>query len=172
VSEGILFGLRLASSASTVPPIQLPLAFKPCLSHQLAFPFVGRAISSRFNANPEDDWNWYYMGREKFEILLREFHAMQKSCDTTALWLYGTQGYGKSHILAAFVSYPCARGNERVTYIPDCRELLSNIIPYFQAAMLFAWSDDASMQREIIRTRGKNFSASSTTTTLYTSSTK
>ena len=68
------------------------------------------------------------MGRENFEILLREFHAMQKSCDTTALWLYGTQGYGKSHILAAFVSYPCARGNERVTYIPDCRELLSNII--------------------------------------------
>ena len=75
---------------------------------------------------------------------------MQESRHTTALWVYGTQGYGKSHILAAFVCYLAAREKERVIYIPDCREFLGNIIEYFQAAMLFAWADDTSAQREII----------------------
>jgi hypothetical protein len=122
----------------------------PACHTKLAFPFVGLGISSRFNVNLEDDSSWFYMGREKFEILLRGFHAVQNSCDITALWLYGTQGYGKSYILAAFVCYLCARGNERVIYIPDCRELLDDVVRCFQAAMLFAWSDDASIQREII----------------------
>ena len=32
---------------------------------KLSFPFVGRAIPSRFNTNLEDDDSWSYMGRDK-----------------------------------------------------------------------------------------------------------
>ena len=71
-------------------------------------------------------------------------------CNRSALWVYGTRGYGKSHLLAALVYYLSA-GKERVVYIPDCRECLKDPIPYFQAAMLFSWADDNDMQKEIIR---------------------
>jgi hypothetical protein len=121
----------------------------PAFLTKLSFPFVGRAVSARFGVNVNDEHSWNYMGREKFKVLLEEFFSMCNSWDTTALWVYGTQGYGKSYILAAFACYLCARENERVIYLPDCRELIGNEIQYFQAALLFAWSDDASIQNEI-----------------------
>jgi len=68
----------------------------------------------------------------------------------TALWLYGTQGYGKSHLLAALVCYLAAQ-DERVIYIPDCRSLLKNPILHVRAAMLFAWADDPTTQNEITK---------------------
>jgi chromosomal replication initiation ATPase DnaA len=74
---------------------------------------------------------------------------MQKSPDCTALWIYGTKGYGKSHLLAALVCYLTTQG-KRVVYIPDCRECIKSPVTYVQAAMLFAWTDDKAIQDEII----------------------
>jgi hypothetical protein len=116
----------------------------------LPFPFVGPAVPTRFTAKTDSENNWFYVGREMFMKLLNRFRNMQKCDDLTALWVYGTKGYGKSHLLAALVCYLTAR-KERVIYIPDCRECVKNPVAYVRAAMLFAWADDKTIQDEIIR---------------------
>jgi len=90
------------------------------------------------------------MGRIKFRELVKELNDVRKSCVQTTVWLYGTQGYGKSHLLAALVCYSAAQ-DERVIYIPDCRTLLENPVRYLRAALLFAWADDITTQREIVK---------------------
>ena len=75
---------------------------------------------------------------------------MRQSDDTSTLWVYGTKGYGKSHLLAAFICYLIARG-ERVVYLPDCRESVKDPIEYMRTALLLAWADDNSKQLEIIK---------------------
>ena len=80
---------------------------------------------------------------------------MRKSDVHSAVWLYGTRGYGKSHLLAALVCYLAAR-DERVIYIPDCRMLLMNPVKYVRAAMLFAWADDITTQKETMTLNTKS----------------
>ena len=92
------------------------------------------------------------MGRTKFKELLQEFKKVQESDNHSTLWLYGTQGYGKSHLLAALVCYLAAQ-DERVVYVSDCRALLENSVEYLRAAMLFAWADDIATQKAIMRLR-------------------
>jgi hypothetical protein len=74
---------------------------------------------------------------------------VHKVCDRSALWVYGTKGYGKSHLLAALVCYLAAQ-EVPVVYIPDCRECIKDLVAYVRAAMLFAWADDKTIQDEII----------------------
>ena len=89
------------------------------------------------------------MGRERFAELLERLWDIQRRHDRSALWVYGTKGYGKSHLLAALVCFLSAR-KEKVVYIPDCREYVQDPVRYLQMAMLFAWADDDNIQREII----------------------
>jgi hypothetical protein len=88
------------------------------------------------------------MGRTKFKELLQALKTMRKSDHCATVKLYGTQGYGKSHLIAALVCYLAAQ-DERVVYIPDYRAWLEDPINYMQAAMLFAWADDIPTQEEI-----------------------
>jgi hypothetical protein len=69
--------------------------------------------------------------------------------DRSALWVYGTKEYGKSHLLAALVCLLIAQ-NERIIYLLDCRECLRTRVGYVQTAMIFAWTDDASVQERIL----------------------
>jgi hypothetical protein len=118
----------------------------PTFQHTLPFPFVGYEAPVRFQVV---EGNWQYVGRTKFKELLQEFKKVQESDIYSTLWLYGTQGYGKSHLLAALVCYLAAQ-DERVVYISDCRALLQDPVEYFQAAMLFAWADDIAIQEKIM----------------------
>jgi hypothetical protein len=120
----------------------------PTFYANLLFPFVGTGLPKRFKVDTE--YKWFYMGREKFTELLNNLQNERWGYDRTALWVYGTKGYGKSHLLAALAYYLSAK-KERVVYIPDCRECLKEPISYFQAALLFAWADDNHMQRQIMR---------------------
>ena len=115
----------------------------------LPFPFVGPAVPSRYRCNLDSEDSWFYVGREKFMELLDRLRHVQKYPDRTALWVYGTKGYGKSRLLAALVCYLTAR-KERVIYIPNYRKCLKSPVAYVQAAMLFAWADDKTIQDEII----------------------
>jgi Bacterial dnaA protein len=83
-----------------------------------------------------------------FRKLLKELKMVRESNNYSTLWLYGTQGYGKSHLLAALVCYLAAQ-DERVVYIPNCREWLRDPVGYLKDAMLFAWADDITTQEEI-----------------------
>ena len=117
--------------------------------HTLPFPFVGFSAPVRFKVDTVAEGNWAYVGRTKFRELLQELKKVRESAVYSKAWLYGTQGYGKSHLLAALVCYLAAQ-NEHVVYLPDCREFLQSPVEYVQAAMLFAWADDVTTQTEIM----------------------
>jgi hypothetical protein len=89
------------------------------------------------------------VGREKFTTLVDEFKYFYNDVSRTHLIVYGTRGYGKSHLLAALVCL-LAAGKTHVVYIPDCRELMKGQVKYMKAAMLFAWADDTSKQQAIL----------------------
>jgi hypothetical protein len=118
----------------------------PIFEHKLPFPFIG-SVPNRFKVDNKTGI-WSYEGRIKFRKLLEELKIARESLSDSTVWLYGTQGYGKSHLLAVLVCYLAAQ-DERVVYIPDCREWLRNPVRYIKKAMLFAWADDITTQEEI-----------------------
>ncbi|KIX10703.1 uncharacterized protein Z518_01787 [Rhinocladiella mackenziei CBS 650.93] len=120
----------------------------PTLIHTLDFPFID-TIPKRFNEPDIAKGKWLYMGRTIFKEFLHEVKKVREDDDYRRFWLYGTQGFGKSHLLAALVCYFIAQ-NERVVYLPDCRCLLESPIPYVVAAMLLAWVDDFTTQKKIM----------------------
>jgi len=120
----------------------------PTLDHTLDFPFVG-PMPERFEEPGMAKGKWVYMGRTMFTYLVDEVKTVRESNVYCRTWLYGTQGFGKSHLLAALVCYFVAQ-DERVVYLPDCRALLSGPVAYVKVAMLFAWADDVDTQEEIM----------------------
>ena len=138
-----------------IPPPNFVKQFsEPAFDAKLPFPFVIEAYPDRFNISPEDaERNWQYVGREKFTTLVDEFECFYKDGSKTRLIVYGTRGYGKSHLLAAIVCL-LAAGKTHVVYVPDCRELVKRQVKYMKAAMLFAWADDTSKQQAILTLDG------------------
>ena len=136
------------NDADQLPNAAVQLS-NPAFHDMLPFPFVGPATLIRSKCNADSEDNWFYVGREMFIGLLDRLRYVQKSHNRSALWVYGTKGYGTSHLLAALVCYLAAQ-EEPVVYIPDCRECVKNPVAYVQAAMLFAWADDKTIQDEII----------------------
>ena len=90
----------------------------PTFSIELPFPYIGITLQ-QFKIKSDNQRHWFYIGREKFTELVNRVQALRESGDTSALWVYGTKGYGKSHLLAALVCYLTAQ-KEWVVYIPDC----------------------------------------------------
>ena len=122
----------------------------PAFHIKLPFPFVGYAVPERFQVNSKDhESKWYYMGREKFAELRHTFESVRDDRRRIDLIVYGTRGYGKSHLLAALVCY-WAAGDRKVIYIPNCRHFVKDSIRYMKSAMLFAWADDEREQQEIM----------------------
>jgi hypothetical protein len=140
-------------SNSTEPANPLPGAVDrlsdPTFNRELPFPSVIDVVPNRFKDDGTAEAKWLYVGRTKFKELLEKLKEMRETRSYTTLWLYGTQGNGKSHLLTALVCYLAAQ-DERVVYIPDCREWLRDPIRNVQVAMLFAWVDDITTQKEIM----------------------
>jgi len=139
-------------SSSTLPDYSdfgLPGAVaqlsNPAIQHKLPFPFCHPTTPLRLKVTKGD---WQYVGREKFCELLRELEITRRESYYHELWVYGTWGYGKSHLLAALVCYLTAL-DERVIYIPDCRNCSDDPVTYFRTAMLFTWTDKPT-QDEIL----------------------
>ncbi|KIX05608.1 uncharacterized protein Z518_03580 [Rhinocladiella mackenziei CBS 650.93] len=123
----------------------------PTSNHILDFPFID-SMPERFNELNIAEGKWLYMGRTMFKDFLHEVKEVRKSQVYRRCWLYGTQGFGKSHLLAALVCYFAAQ-DERVVYLPDCRCLLDDPVSYVKSAMLFAWADDFTTQKKIMALR-------------------
>lgn len=64
------------------------------------------------------------------------------------LYLYGTFGYGKSHVLAALACYLIRQGEE-VVYLPDCRAMLRNFVGYIKGALLLTFADSVELQGKV-----------------------
>ena len=141
----------VSSSKEVVPyPNSVFQLSNPTFDTKLPFPFVGQTVPGRFRVNGKDnERNWFYMGREKFTELRERFERLRSDTTLSTLIIYGTRGYGKSHLLAALVCYLAAQKG-KVVYIPDCREFMKEPVPYIIAAMLLAWADDNSKQQIIM----------------------
>lgn len=81
-----------------------------------------------------------YMGRSQFHELQRRIENENFLEGSETLYLYGTSGSGKSHLLAALV-YHLVREGKRVFYIPDCYSLLLDPLQTMWDACHFAYHD-------------------------------
>ena len=94
-----------------------------------------------------------YMGREIFLELWNVVQGLKHE-SFTRLYIQGTMGYGKSHILAVLAGL-LYRSGKRVVYLPDCRALLRQPLDYLRASLLCAFADPSSYEkRETIRALG------------------
>ena len=118
----------------------------PTFECTLPFPFIACEAPVRIKVGKR---GWQYERREKFKDLLQALKKVRESDSYNTVWLCGTQGYGKSHLLAALVCYLIAQ-DERVIYIPDCQALLQSPARYVQGVMLFTWADDITTQKKIM----------------------
>ena len=86
-----------------------------------------------------------YMGRAQFHELQERINdnIFQKGAET--IYLYGTSGSGKSHLLAALV-YHLVRKGQRVFYIPDCYRLLLDPVETMWNAYHFAYNDSPDLR--------------------------
>ena len=81
-----------------------------------------------------------YMGRLKFAELYKLMQGSNFLAGYEKIYLHGTSGSGKSHILAALVCrLICER--KRVVYIPDCSLLLADFTLVIRSALRFAFYD-------------------------------
>lgn len=61
--------------------------------------------------------------------------------ETSALFVNGSLGFGKSHLLAALCCFLIRRG-KTVIYIPDCHALVVNFLDYFRQALILTFVND------------------------------
>ena len=107
----------------------------------LPFPSLLPIPSQRFeNKITNGVHRFEYMGRSKFRELQKHVENEDFLDAYESLYLYGTSGSGKSHLLAALV-YRLVREGKRVFYIPDCSILLLEPAQTIWAALTFAFYD-------------------------------
>jgi hypothetical protein len=84
-----------------------------------------------------------YMGRELFASVWKKVQGLCPQIKATELYVQGTKGVGKSHLLAVLALLLYLLG-KRTVYIPDCREACKDPFVYIQSALLCAFADPAS----------------------------
>ena len=113
---------------------------------EIPFPFLSFVQpTDRFNLDAGG--NFAYMGREGFSRVLKFFDNSRRY---RWLRIYGSIGYGKSHILAAMACYLFQQG-KRVVYLPDCRPMVKDFLEYLRCGLLLAFGDSESHQIEIVK---------------------
>ncbi|KAF8343536.1 hypothetical protein F5887DRAFT_918364 [Amanita rubescens] len=112
-----------------------PSTFKdlPCPSPLLMPP-------ERFEVKEIDGIECFeYMGRSQFHELQERIKDKNFQKGAESIYLYGTSGSGKSHLLVALV-YHLIREGQRVFYIPDCSSLLLDPAKTMWDAYRFAYN--------------------------------
>jgi hypothetical protein len=118
----------------------------PSIFTMLPFPSLLPMPSQRFEAKKFDGvYHFAYMGRSKFGELQKLVKNENFLDANGSIYLYGTSGSGKSHILAALVIHLVRKG-KHVFYIPDCSSLLLEPAQTICAALTFAFHDSAVLK--------------------------
>ena len=103
-----------------------------------------------FEWGKQDDFYLFqYMGRSKFNDLLEQVQGDNFIEGFESIYLYGSSGSGKSHLLAALVCH-LIRLKKRVLYVPNCSELLANFDGAIQVGLSFACYESESLFEEIL----------------------
>jgi hypothetical protein len=106
----------------------------------LPFPSLLKVPFQRFDYRVTDLCYFQYMGRSKFTELYDWTQRDSFLRGFGSIYLYGSSGSGKSHILAA-LACQFIREGKRVVYIPDCGQLLKNFELDIRNALSFAFHD-------------------------------
>jgi ABC-type phosphate/phosphonate transport system ATPase subunit len=80
------------------------------------------------------------MGRSRFDELVQEMKTTNFIDSLERIYLYGSSGSGKSHMLAA-LAFKLVREGKRVLYFPDCVTLARDFESCLRQAMSFAFYD-------------------------------
>ena len=130
--------------ALSVTPDDLADPTKWC---SMPFPFPYKVLPTpRFKI--DESGAFFYMGRVAF-------HGVLSSVKNTFVGVspkinvYGTKGYGKSHIIVAAV-FSLLKEGSRVVFFPHARDFaLENPYDYLRAAIVMAFADDDDALAEI-----------------------
>ncbi|RIB24120.1 hypothetical protein C2G38_2032125 [Gigaspora rosea] len=114
----------------------------------LPFPYPGSNIPvDRFAIN--EDGFFTFMGRKEFINILNEINTFKARTGYMEMFIYGTVGYGTSHILAAIACF-LLRNGRRVVYLPDCRKLLAvDAMEYIKSVLFLTYVDDDTKTNKI-----------------------
>jgi len=113
----------------------------PCNMGSLPFPLLYSRLPT--------DWfhlvelTFMYMGWTRFSEIWNEVQSLKLRDGISQLYLHGTMGYGKSHLVAALVCLLCHLG-KCILYLPDCRQMLATPFLYMKSTLLCAFSDPSS----------------------------
>jgi len=111
------------------------------------FPFdYGRLPAERFRFEDLEELRFMYMGRTNFAQLWKQFNLLKLRGAFTQIYIEGSMGHGKSHILAVLAGL-LSRLGKRTVYLPDCRNLLASQIRYMKTALLCAFADPSSSEK-------------------------
>jgi hypothetical protein len=129
-------------------PLEAETYADPTELLKLPFPFRGVLPRDRFAISKQ---TFDYMGRERFtELWANVVKLLEGEWDK--IYLYGTLGYGKSHMLAALACLLTKRG-ERVVYLPDCRAMLGDFLQYIKVALSLTFADSVEEHEQIVQLR-------------------
>ncbi|CAB5372250.1 unnamed protein product [Rhizophagus irregularis] len=105
----------------------------------LSFPFLGNDEPvERFSIK---DGKFWYIGRKAFDDVLKIIKEFVFGDGYMKCFIYGTIGYGKSHILATIVWF-LLRTGKRVVYLPDFHELAIDPVDYVKSALYLAYENN------------------------------
>ncbi|CAG8593909.1 20149_t:CDS:2, partial [Racocetra fulgida] len=105
-----------------------------------------KLVVDRFAIN--EDGCFTFMGRKEFINVLNEINTFKSRTGYMEMFIYGTVGYGKSHILTAIACF-LLRNGRRVVYLPDCRKLAVDPMEYIKSALFLTYVDDDAKTSEI-----------------------
>jgi len=88
------------------------------------------------------------MGRTVFEDLCDKVENMRRKRTNIKLMVYGTIGFGKSHLLAVLALYLIRKGKKTV-YLPDCRELCNNALKYLKSSLFLTFANNVDLLKEL-----------------------
>ena len=113
----------------------------------MPFPFLHKVLPiPRFKI--DDSGAFLYMGRVAFHDVLASVRNTSVGV-SPKINVYGTKGYGKSHIIVATVFMLLKEGH-RVVFFPHARDFaLENPAEYVRAALIMAFADDDDALAEI-----------------------
>ncbi|CAG8715084.1 6092_t:CDS:2, partial [Racocetra fulgida] len=113
----------------------------------LPFPYPGSNLPvDRFAI--DEDGLFTFMGRKEFINILNQINTFKSRTGYMEMFIYGTVGYGKSHILTAIACF-LFRIGRRVVYLPDCRKLAVDPIEYIKSALFLTYVNNDVKTSEI-----------------------
>lgn len=119
----------------------------PAVMHELPFPSIGTLPEDRFSVSNEDSTTIFkFMGRTTISQVLSE---IEKISTMKTINIYGTKGYGKSHIIAAVVVKLMQENSRQIIFLPNAHDLAKAPVPYLKQALLVAFARDEEKSKEV-----------------------